>query len=46
MKGNLFMRKQHKLEVKIMTVRELIEMIKQGKLHYDTTTQLIQSRYN
>ena len=33
------MRKQHKLEVKIMTVRELIEMIKQCKLHYDTTTQ-------
>ena len=33
------MRKQHKLEAKVITVRALIEMIKRGELHYDTTTQ-------
>jgi hypothetical protein len=33
------MRVQHKLEAKIMTVREILQMIVDGKLQYDTTTQ-------
>ena len=32
-------RTQHKMETKIMTVQEILQMIQDGKLHYDTTTQ-------
>ena len=32
-------RQQHKIEAKVMTVREILQMIQDGKLHYDTTTQ-------